>query len=103
MRNQEITSAFTSNMPNKMPAKKYLKLYHQGCCRLDSLIHIVSSERTSKSVFCSINSIFFELFCIHYNCKINGRIRFAIIKPPAIKQTVATNEGHCRLLNPIIA
>ena len=31
-----------------------------------------------------------------------GNIKFAIIKPPTIKQIVATNEGHCKLLNPII-
>jgi hypothetical protein len=31
-----------------------------------------------------------------------GRIRFAIINPPAIKQQVAMREGTCKLLRPII-
>jgi hypothetical protein len=28
-----------------------------------------------------------------YNERINGRIRFAMMKPPAIKEIVAINEG----------
>ena len=32
-----------------------------------------------------------------------GRIRLAIIKPPIIKHIVATNDGHCKLLKPMIA
>ena len=34
--------------------------------------------------------------------KINGRIRFAIIKPPTIKQMVATKDGNCNIDNPMI-
>ena len=32
-----------------------------------------------------------------------GRMRLAIIKPPAIKLMVAISDGHCKLLKPIIA
>ena len=32
-----------------------------------------------------------------------GRIRLAITKPPVIKLIVATNDGHCKLLKPMIA
>ncbi len=31
-----------------------------------------------------------------------GKIRLAIIKPPAIKHNVATNDGNCKLDNPIM-
>src|SRR5262249_44137003 len=32
----------------------------------------------------------------------SGKIKFAIIMPPIIKQMVATNDGHCKLDKPII-
>jgi hypothetical protein len=40
---------------------------------------------------------------IIYKDKIQGKIMFAIKNPPAIKQIVATSEGHCKLLKPIMA
>ena len=32
----------------------------------------------------------------------NGKIKFAIIIPPIMKQMVATNDGHCKLDKPIM-
>jgi hypothetical protein len=44
------------------------------------------------------------LFIVNiYKDKIQGKIIFAIKNPPAIKQIVATSEGHCKLLKPIMA
>ncbi len=50
MRNHEIISAFTKAIPNNRPTAEYFRLYHQGCTSCDSLMHMLSSERTSKSV-----------------------------------------------------
>src|SRR5436305_15070149 len=102
MRNHERTSDFTSTIPNNNPATTYLKLYHHGCTNADSLIQAVSSERTSKSWF-SATGISFVSITSFYRRRISGNTRLDTANPPAIKQTVATREGPCRLDNPIMA
>src|SRR5688572_14400956 len=50
MRNQEMISPLTNVIPKMMPASAYFKLWYHLCCSCDSFTHMVSRERTSKSV-----------------------------------------------------
>src|SRR5580692_12302961 len=38
-----------------------------------------------------------------YSCKMHGKITLAMKKPPAIKDMVATRDGHCNVERPIMA
>lgn len=40
---------------------------------------------------------------MRYNCRMKGNKRLVIRVPPTMKQNVATKDGHCSVLIPIIA
>src|SRR5688572_14177741 len=91
-------------IPNNIPATRYLSKCHHECFLSDSLAPALSNERTSKSVFPCFITVSITCSCVFigYNCKIYGRIKLAVTKPPAIKQQVATNDGHCKLDMPMM-
>src|SRR4051812_25594117 len=53
-----------------------------------------------RNQYLSEEALWSAFACYSFNIK--GRIRSAMMKPPAIKQMVAIKEGSCRLDNPII-
>ncbi len=59
MRNHEITSDYTSMIPNKIPANANFKLDKSGLSNSDRLTHVEFWERISKSVS---NSVFLNVF-----------------------------------------
>lgn len=65
--------------------------------------HLSSVNSKLFSLNCHLSSLHSSLSTVLYNLRINGKTKFAIIKPPAIKQIVATSDGHCKLDKPIIA
>ncbi len=87
-----------------IPTNKYFKLCHHGPCILDSFTHIASLPNSVFSVVIFQyfnNETYFNSF--DYNPNKKGKINQVMIKPPTINEMVATNDGHCKLLKPMIA
>ena len=82
---------------------QYQKVFQQGCTLNYTNLGAVVQMHL-RMLYCYLYFVLFRcsLLCF-YKDKIQGKIMLAIKKPPAIKQIVATSDGHCKLLSPIIA